>query len=130
MKKNNLWLGVLAIVLVFTMTACGGNDSNDDTTPNGPAYTPITKIPNNYLNTSWNLSSYASITFGSDASKFSFRQTGFDAITITNFSPCTKDEIAKGFDSALNPSGKTIVSFMNDGSKLHFANSGSWVKKR
>jgi len=134
MKNFVKWFGIIAFVAVigFSMAACGGNDNTPDPSeiPDVPDYTPITQIPDNYLNTYWSIDKIAvSVTFGSDAGKFSFYQIGQGTETYTVLSPVTKDEIAKGFDSGLQPAGRVVISFMNDGSKLHYAGMSEWVKR-
>jgi hypothetical protein len=43
MKKNNLWLGILVLALVFGMTVVGcDNDSNEPTNGNEPKWVPPT----------------------------------------------------------------------------------------
>jgi hypothetical protein len=119
-KKN--WLGILVMVLVFGMTVVGCDDGSTD--DNTPAWEPITQIPDNYLNTVWvwGTAPGAVVTFGSDANKFDFYQIGQGTKTFTVSPLSSRDQIEKGFDSGLQPSGNTkVISFMNDGSKLYFA---------
>jgi hypothetical protein len=130
MKNTIKILGTIAFVAVigFTFAACDGDDDGGgDNTP----YVPITQIPANYLNTTWVMSFGSAVFFDADPGKFQFTQgSGFGLKTFT-VSPCTKDQIAEGFDSGLQPyEGSTamaIVSFKKDGSKLHFARM-TWTK--
>lgn len=113
----------LVAIIGFTMMACG-----DDDTPVEPPYTPITQIPDNYLNTKWRIpDKEITITFGSDASKFDYYQ--LVNTTYDNLSPATKEQIAKGYNSGLNTStNRGVMSFKNDGSSLFFTGN-EWVKQ-
>jgi hypothetical protein len=132
MTNKRIWLGMLALALIFGMTVvgCGGDDDGGGGDENKP-YEPITQIPANYLNTTWVQSFGSAVFFDADAGKFEFTQgPGFGLHTYT-VSPLTdKSKIAAGFDSGLQPyegtTAKAIISFKNDGSKLHFAMT--WTK--
>jgi len=49
MKNTIKQFGIIAFIVIigFSMTTCGDKDD----TPEEPPYTPITQIPDNYLNT-------------------------------------------------------------------------------
>jgi hypothetical protein len=130
MTNKKIWLGILALALMFGMTVVGcggdGDDGGGDKTP----YVPITQIPDNYLNTTWVTTYGSAIFFDSNPSRFEYTQgPGFGLHTYTVSPLSSKDQIEKGFDSGLQPSGNTVViSFMKDGSKVHFARTSSWTK--
>jgi hypothetical protein len=126
MKKKIIVHGILAIALVFAMTVVGCNDEDD--VKEEPVYTPITQIPDNYLNTTWRIPGDIYVRIGSDASKFVFDQVGNvygKADTYDKLTPVTKEEIRSGFDSGLRASKGNggVICFMNDGSKLSWLGS-------
>jgi len=108
-------------------------NSGSPNTGGNPVNTPITQIPDNYLNTTWRYAGDIYVRIGSDASKFVFDQVGNNVgkKTFENLSPITKDEIATGFDSGLyakSYNSEGIICFTNDGSKLKWLGS-TYIKQ-
>ena len=136
MTKKNLWLVILAIVLVFAMTVvgCGDEKENDDK----PKYVTITQIPDNYLNTKWS-ATFGSlmffIDFGSDASKFVYtpyypRDKDQFTITVTKLTDKDYESGPDSFDMGLSDSAGRYkaIYFKTDGSKLSGLGISSWEK--
>jgi predicted small secreted protein len=135
MKNTMKFLGIIALVAVigFTMAACPGDDGGggDDT----PKFEPITRIPDNYLNTTWSFDRIScSVTFGSDAGKFSFYKInqGTSSHTVSPLSD--RKQMEGGFDSGLLFSPNAFANhdkifFKTDGSKLNMLGLSDWVKK-
>jgi hypothetical protein len=125
MKNKKIWLGMLALALIFGMTVvgCGEDDEN---------WVPITQIPYNYLNTTWRLTAEygpPTITFGLDAGKLSYSMPGGYGNYTTTLSPLSRSNpIAAGFDSGLQ-GNYGVISFMNNGSKIHYMGRSDWVKR-
>jgi len=116
---------VIVAVIAFSMTAC-----SDD---GGSTYTPITQIPDNYLNTVWAAKGALkrTISFTESTSTFLYKEESEETVYTNAIYPVFEYpyKVPTGWDSALY-AGRYLILFKNDGSRLRFTSKNvDYVKQ-
>ena len=126
MKSKNLLLGVLAIMLIFTMTAVGCGDDSTDNNGNGGGTDYWAK----FKNTDW-VKGTGTITFReSNQGKFMNFKDGNRSEGYLLLSAVTADKFIEGthtIDYVLSNNGQTLTLSNSTGSGYRM--DGEWTKR-